>query len=51
MQEFVFCLARGALQNVDIGGDEPSSFAKNDVFVARYSHVSDYVLNDSIVLI
>ena len=50
-QEYVFCLAKTPLQDVNLGDGEASDFEINDVFVARYNEVRNYVFDDVVQLI
>lgn len=51
LKDFVFCLAKKDLLNVDLGGNKLSSYYVNEVFVANYSAVREYVANESVQLI
>ena len=47
----MFCKANVALNGVDLGDGQPSSYAKDDVFVASYGAIRDYVIDNVIELI
>lgn len=47
----MFCIANTALPGVALGAAEPADVSKNDVFVACYSDVRQYVHNSSVDLI